>query len=180
MLGLSGWADPHGVSHHLPHLVMMAAPFAVFVGVLGVQWRLDAAVALPATVWCMVAATAAGGVVHGAVTAHHAHEAPLLGWAMAALSLAQLTWSAAVLFVPSARLVETGVLGNLAVVVLWAWTRLVGVPLGLAGGQRERIGAADLTATLLEVAAVLLGLAWRSGLQLPVPGHTRLRTTPST
>ena len=180
MLGLSGWADSDGVSHHLPHVLMVLAPFAVFVGVLGVQWRLAADVALPATVWGMVAATVGGGLVHGAVTAHHAHEAPLLGWAMAVMCLGQLAWSAAVLFVPSARLVEAGVLGNLAVVVLWAWTRLVGVPFGVAGGLRQRMGAADLSCTLLEVTAVLLGLAWLSGLQLSVPGQTRLRTTPST
>jgi len=65
--------------------------------------------------------------------------------------------------------VEVGVLGNLAVVVLWAWTRLLGVPFGIAGGLRQRVGPWDLTCTLLEVTAVLAGLAWLSGVRLSLP-----------
>jgi hypothetical protein len=53
-----------------------------------------------------------------------------------------------------------GVLVNLGVVALWAWTRAVGVPFGIEGGQRERLGVLDVTSTLLEVVVVLTGLAW--------------------
>ncbi|MCU1600272.1 MAG: hypothetical protein JWO22_981 [Frankiales bacterium] len=172
MLALSAWGHPGDVTHHLAHLVMMLVPFAVFAGVLGVQWRLSSDVALPAPVWAMVGGTAGAGAIHGAMTGHHLHEAPLLGWAMAAMCVGQLGWCLWVLFAPSARLVEIGVLGNLAVVVLWAWTRLVGLPFGVAGGLRQRIGPWDLTCTLLEVGAVLLALGWLSGLRLAVP-HPR-------
>ena len=172
MLDLSGWGHPVGVTHHLAHLVMMLVPFAVFAGVLGVQWRLASDVALPIPVWLSVTGTALAGGIHGAMTGHHVHEAALLGWAMAVMCVGQLGWCLWVLFAPSARAVEIGVLGNLAVVVLWAWTRLVGIPFGIAGGLRQRIGPWDLSCTLLEVAAVLLALAWLSGVQLSAP-HAR-------
>ena len=171
---------PGAVTHHLPHLVMMLLPMLVFVGIFGVQWRLSAEQRLPAGLWVMLAATVLSGSVHGAMTAHHAREAALLGWAMAVMGVAQLTWAVWVLFAPSQRMVEVGVLGNLGIVALWAWTRLVGIPLGIAGGLRQRIGPWDLACTLLEVGAVLLGLAWLAGLQLALPRQTRLRTSPST
>lgn len=165
------------MSHHLPHLVMMLVPFVVFGGVLGVQWRVSSEVALPAPVWASLAATTGAGAIHGAVTAHHLHEGALLGWAMALMCIGQLGWVLWVLFAPSARLVEVGVLGNLGVVVLWAWTRMFSVPFGL--GPRQRIGTWDLTCTLLEVSAVLLALAWLSGLRLALPRYARLSETPS-
>jgi hypothetical protein len=169
-----------GVTHHLPHLVMMLVPMAVFAGIFGVQWRLSSEERLPAGLWTMVGATVVSGSVHGAMTPHHAHEAALLGWAMALMCLAQLTWAVWLLFAPTARLVEIGVLGNLGIVMLWAWTRLVGIPFGIAGGLRQRIGPWDLTCTLLEVSSVLLGLAWLSGVRLAVPRLTRLMSSPST
>jgi hypothetical protein len=158
---------------------MMAVPFAVFAGILAVQWRLASEQRFPAALWAMAGATVLSASVHGAMTSHHAHEAAMLGWAMAVMCLAQLTWAVWLLFAPSARLVELGVLGNLSIVVLWAWTRLEGVPFGVAGGLRQRIGPWDLTCTLLEVGSVLLGLAWFAGARLPVPRYTRLRSSPS-
>ena len=158
---------------------MMLVPLAVFAGIFGVQWRLSSEQRLPATLWAMLGGTLVSGTVHGAMTAHHAHEAALLGWAMALMCLAQLTWAVWLLFDPSVRLVEVGVLGNLGIVVLWAWTRLVGIPFGIAGGLRQRIGPWDLTCTLLEATSVLLGLAWLAGLRLSLPRYARLRSSPS-
>lgn len=168
------------MTHHLPHLVMMLLPMVVFAGILGIQWRVSADEPMPVLLWGMAGMTALSGFVHGGVTAHHAHEAALLGWAMAAMCAAQLTWSAWVLFSPSRRVVELGVLGNLGIVVLWAYTRLVGIPFGVAGGLRQRIGVWDATCTLLEVGSVLAGLAVLAGLRLAVPrGQVLLRSTPS-
>jgi hypothetical protein len=107
-----------------------------------------------------VATTASAGVVHGGVTGHHLHEDPLLGWAMALMAVGQLTWAVALLFTPVRRVIVAGVLGNLGIVVLWFWTRAVGVPFGVAGGQRQRVGALDVSCTLVEVAAVLCCLVW--------------------
>jgi hypothetical protein len=91
---------------------------------------------------------------------------------MAVMCAAQLTWACWLLFAPTVRVVEVGVLGNLAVIVLWAWTRLLGIPFGIAGGQRQAIGGWDATCTLVEVAAVLAGLLQ---LATSVPRPVRLR-----
>lgn len=147
------------MTHHLPHLVMMLLPMVVFAGILGIQWRVSSDEVLPFRLWTMAGTTAVSGFVHGGVTTHHAHEAALLGLAMAAMSSVQLTWAVWLLFAPRRRVVEVGVLGNLSVVVLWAWTRLVGIPFGIAGGLRQGIGPWDAASTLLEVVAVLAGLS---------------------
>jgi hypothetical protein len=170
------------VTRHLPHLLMLVLPLLVFVGVFGLQWRAAADEQLPAPLWAMVATTVGAASIHGAMTAHHAREAALLGWAMAVMAVVQLAWAVAVLFVPVRRTVEVGVVGNLSVVVLWAWTRLVGVPFGITGGVRQRIGVWDATCTLLEVVAVLAGLAWvltRTSPAVPVLPQARLKATPS-
>ena len=166
--------------HHLSHLVMMLLPMGVFAGILGIQWRVSADEPMDGLLWGMSGLTAVSGVVHGGVTEHHAHEAALLGWAMAAMCAAQLTWSVWLLFSPSRRVVEVGVLGNLGIIVLWTYTRLVGIPFGIAGGLRQRIGVWDATCTLLEVGSVLAGLVVLAGVRVAVPrGQVLLRSTPS-
>jgi hypothetical protein len=45
--------------------------------------------------------------------------------------------------------------GNAAVVVLWAQTRFVGLPIGPDAGTTEGIGVLDLVATTAEVVAFL-------------------------
>lgn len=176
MLARVRWGHCSEVSHHLPHLVMMLVPFAVFAGILGVQWRLSADTPLPAPLWLMSGLTAVAGGIHGAVTSHHAHEAAVLGWAMAVMCAVQLTWSAWLLFAPRVRVIEVGVLGNLAVIVLWSWTRLLGIPFGIAGGQRQVIGTWDAVCTLVEVAAVLAGLAHLMTTPQRVPAARSLAT----
>ncbi|MCW2545531.1 MAG: conserved hypothetical transrane protein [Frankiales bacterium] len=149
-----------GVTRHLPHLLMLVLPFLAFVGIFGVQWRTSSDSPLPTSLWVMGATTVASGGIHGAMVAHHAREAPALGWAMAVMCVVQLGWVVVLLFAPVRRTVELGVLGNLAIVVLWAWTRMVGVPFGIAGGLRQTVGPWDVACTLLEVGAVLTGLSW--------------------
>ncbi len=139
---------------------MLVLPLLVFVGVFGLQWRAASEEHLPAPLWAMLGTTVVAAGIHGAMTAHHAREAAVLGWAMAVMAVLQLGWSVTVLFQPVRRVVEVGVLGNLAVVALWAWTRAVGLPFGITGGGRQRIGVWDGTCTLLEVGAVLAGLVW--------------------
>ena len=145
---------------------MMLLPMVLFAGILGIQWRVSSDEPLASPLWGMSGMTALAGFVHGGVTAHHAHEAALLGWAMAAMCAAQLTWAVWLLFSPSLRVIEVGVVGNLAIVVLWTWTRLVGIPFGLAGGLRQRIGPWDATCTVAEVAALLAGLTVLAGVRL--------------
>src|SRR4051794_16187743 len=102
---------------------MLVLPLLVFAGIFALQWHSASDAHLPAPLWAMAATTVAAGAVHGAMTGHHAREAAPLGWAMAAMCLGQLGWVVWLLISPLRRTVEVGVVGNLSVVVLWAWTR---------------------------------------------------------
>lgn len=49
------------------------------------------------------------------------------------------------------RLLWVGVLGNLAIITLWAWTRTIGIPLvGPHAGEVEAIGAIDVASKISE------------------------------
>ena len=170
MVGLPLCAHSDLVTQHLPHLLMLALPVLVFAGVFALQWRAESAERLAPALWGAAAATVGSAAVHGGMTAHHAREAAVLGWAMALMCLAQLSWVVVLLLKPVRGVVDAGVLGNLSLVVLWTWTRLVGIPFGIAGGERQAVGAWDVTATLLEVTAVLAGLAW-VGVRRPAPAR---------
>jgi hypothetical protein len=52
---------------------------------------------------------------------------------------------------PEPSLIWAGVLGNLAIIVLWAWTRTIGIPLfGPHAGEVEAIGAIDVASKIVE------------------------------
>lgn len=148
------------MTHHLPHLLMLVLPMTCFVVLFAVEWRRTSPVPLGAGLGLSAVASAGASVVHAVVVPHHLHQAAVLGWFFAVLSVAQLAWVVWLLLVPGRRVVVAGVLGNLGVIALWAWTRAVGVPLGIDGGARQRVGVLDVTSTLLEVGAVACGLAW--------------------
>jgi hypothetical protein len=147
-------------TQHLTHGLMLLAPMLVFAGLFVLEWRRSSDERVPPALQLMAVLTAASGVVHGAVVHHHAQQAAVLGWFFALVALAQLVWVLAVLIAPVRGVVVAGALGNLWLVTLWAWTRAVGIPFGVAGGLRQRVETADLLATGLEVAALLLGLLW--------------------
>lgn len=102
--------------------------------------------------------TAAAGVVHAAVTPEHFGEFWLFGVFFLGAAIGQLAWSAGMAAWPSRLLLEIGVAGNAAVIVLWILTRTVGIPVGPEAGATERTGLLDVTATLYEAAAVGLGV----------------------
>lgn len=157
------------MSTHLSHLLLLGAPLLVFAGIFAAEWRRTADQPLPWSSRAAVTATAGAAVVHAAVVDAHAHEAALLGWAFTLLALGQAGWVLVVLVVPRREVLLAGLVGNLAVVVVWAWTRTLGVPLGVAGGHREAVGVPDLLATALEAAAVLC-CAYSATGGRPVPG----------
>jgi MFS family permease len=142
---------------------MLGFPLAVFAGLFALEWRRSSdrppRVRRHPLVVLMSLSVLGSAGVHGAVVAEHFAESAVLGWFFVLLGLAQVGFAVALLVAPWRSLVVAGVLGHLGVVALWAWTRAVGVPLGVDGGARERVGALDLTATALEVLTVLCGLA---------------------
>ena len=55
----------------------------------------------------------------------------------------------------SPGLIWAGVLGNLAIIVLWAWTRTIGIPLfGPHAGEVEAIGVIDIASKISEALLV--------------------------
>ena len=63
---------------------------------------------------------------------------------------------------PSPRLIAIGILGNLAIVGAWAWTRTIGLPVGPISGAPEPIGFPDGACAAFELLLVLLLVARRA------------------
>jgi hypothetical protein len=116
--------------------------------------------ALPTTLW--VALSVGAAAIHFAVIPDHLEEWWAFGLFFAVLGWFQAVWPVAYVNRPSRRLAWIAISVNLATVVLWAWSRTVGLPVGPEPGMPEGIGAADLIATALELALVLGLLATRS------------------
>ena len=107
-------------------------------------------------------ATVAAAAVHVYVVPEHLHESALYGAFFVSLAAVQLAWAAWVAVRPSRALLTAGIAANVGVVMLWATSRFVAVPLGPGAGTREEIGGLDVFATSCELvviaaAALLLG-----------------------
>lgn len=105
-----------------------------------------AAAALPVA---LVSSAAAAGV-HAAVVPAHLAGQPLVGVFFLVCAVAQLGWTGLFLARPRPALLEAAVVGNVALLSLWAASRL---------GGYEPVGAWDLAAATWEVAATVACVA---------------------
>jgi hypothetical protein len=67
---------------------------------------------------------------------------------------------------PQPWLVRLGIVGNLALIALWAWTRTIGIPfVGPGAGEVEPVSALDVVAKVVEggLIALLIVLLWQLG-----------------
>jgi hypothetical protein len=116
-----------------------------------------------------VALSSVAALIHLLVTPEHFGEWWGYGAFMLAAFVAQAIFAAALLVWPRWRLLLlAGVIGNLAIIGMWAVSRTVGIPLGPATGEVEGIEALDLICTasevmLVVVLVVLLNLYRRGG-----------------
>ncbi|QIN79375.1 hypothetical protein GBA65_13595 [Rubrobacter marinus] len=78
-------------------------------------------------------------------------------------ALAQGLLGVALLRWPAAPVVVAGISGNLAVMLLYVFTRTSGVPFGPHAGKVEDAGLLDMTATLAEMGLVVLLVTLLSG-----------------
>lgn len=69
---------------------------------------------------------------------------------------AQALFAVVVLKAPTPAVLGAGIVGNVAIIVLWAYTRTVGIPLGPHAGEVEAVGAIDVVSKLVELALVLV------------------------
>jgi hypothetical protein len=107
----------------------------------------------PAVALALTSLAASG--IHFAVMADHFAEAFVFGLFFAVVAWAQALWAVAVVVAPVRIVLTSGIIGNLAVIAVWAMSRTVGVPLGPEPWTPESIGPADLLCGVLEGAIVL-------------------------
>lgn len=107
------------------------------------------------SVWVMLASASMGaGIIHLALGPSHLAEIGALGLGFFVVGAAQLVWAALAISRPGRLLIWLGVGGNLAVLVAWAFTRIVGLPVGPAAWMPEGIGWADSVTGLFESAII--------------------------
>jgi hypothetical protein len=152
-------AGPTG-GHPLWHqMVVAGAAVGVFVAIkLKEHWDRNQRprLTLPTgAVLALALCSAASAAIHATVTAEHFEEAFIFGAFFLAASTLQAAWAVLFVYRPNRTLLVAGGVGNAAVIILWALTRTVGLPIGPETWQPEAIGARDVMSTLLELAVVL-------------------------
>ena len=112
----------------------------------------------PGAVEWMVAGLSAGAaVIHFAMVPSHIGESLIDPLAFAAAGWFQLWVAAAALTAKAGRRTWlASAVGNLAITAVWIWSRTVGLPVGNHEGIVEEVGAIDMAAQTLGVAAALL------------------------
>jgi hypothetical protein len=101
-----------------------------------------------------------GGLLLGAATVHalaardHTAAGATVVSFFAVVAGAQATLAAAVLQRPGRPVLAAAVLSSTALLLLWLWSRTVGVPLGYEGGVLEPVGWLDVLAGILQLSAV--------------------------
>ncbi|MDX6676114.1 MAG: hypothetical protein QOE31_166 [Solirubrobacteraceae bacterium] len=99
----------------------------------------------------------ASSLIHAVVIAVHFEEYWLFGVLFAIAAVLQALWVAQVYSGPlTRRLLLVGAAGNLALAVVWALSRTVGLPIGPQARQPEAVGIVDTLSTLDELLAVLI------------------------
>jgi hypothetical protein len=98
--------------------------------------------------------------IHFAVTGDHAQEHVAFGLFFLGIAWAQALWAGAIVIGPRRWLFAAGIAGNAAIVVVWAASRAVGVPIGPEPWTPEAVGVADLVSTILEL-GIVVGCAAR-------------------
>lgn len=111
----------------------------------------------PALVLALASATA--GLIHLAFAGEHFQEYVPFGLFFLASGAFQLIWAVMVFSSRSRTFFAVGLVANAAFGVLWAATRITGLPIGPEHWAAEAVGTPDVACTVLE-ATVVLGCAW--------------------
>lgn len=109
------------------------------------------------SLWLAALLSLCASGIHFAVAPEHFDEYWLYGWFFVIAAWLQGVWAIALAgFGPNARLLVAGAMGNAALVALWLWTRLIGIPIGPDSGETEAFASVDGLAVACEVGVVVL------------------------
>jgi hypothetical protein len=114
----------------------------------------------------IIAASLSGvaAAIHAWVVPEHLDEWWGYGTFFLVLAAAQALYAVVILRSQRPVILVAGIVGTLATLGLYAWSRLVAVPLGPMAGEVEEVGRLDTVCNLAEIAlvAVLLVLLVRA------------------
>ena len=166
-------ADP--VAQHAAHVGSLVGPMLLLAfwaswSELRAWLRRQDDVHLPTAALVAAGLSVGAAAIHAIVIPAHLTESLLYGAFFAVLAVVQLGWAVLIVVRPRAWLLAAGIAGNLSVVALWAVTRTAGIPIGVAAGQREAVGALDATCGLLELGVVAC-CAWLARKREPLAVH---------
>jgi hypothetical protein len=106
-------------------------------------------------------------VIHAVVIPQHLAESAVIGAFFVVAAPAQALWGSWIYRRPGERLLLAGAAGSLAIAALWAFTRVVEVPLGPNAWRPESVGVLDVLATVDELLTAAFALAL-AGSRVPV------------
>ncbi len=107
-------------------------------------------------------------LIHAWMGPEHLEEWWGYGLFFLASAVFQAGYAVAVVRRPTPALLRLGIVVNLAIIVLWAWTRTIGIPLfGPHAGEVEAVGAIDIVSKLAEAGVVALLVLARD--RVPAP-----------
>jgi hypothetical protein len=107
-------------------------------------------------VWLAADLSLAAGIAHALVTPEHWEEWIGYGAFFVAATAAQVGFAGIVLRWPTKPVLLAGIGGNAFLLLFYAYTRLVGVPLGPAIGTTEGVALIDLATKAAELGLVVV------------------------
>ena len=104
-------------------------------------------------------ASVGAAMIHFAVLPAHWRDWLPSGLFFASVAVFQLIWGLLTWARPTVAALTIGILANIGVTALWAWSRTAGVPFGPHAGEPEVVQASGICALLLQC-YVVMGAAW--------------------
>lgn len=99
----------------------------------------------------------AAAAIHGWVAPEHFAEWWGYGLFFLVATVAQALYAVVLLRSPTETVLRVGIVGNLAIIVVWVVTRTLGIPLfGPEAGEVEAVGQIDMASKLVEVLLIAL------------------------
>jgi hypothetical protein len=142
--------------------IVVATVVVVVVGVALLSRRgllppLDEPIPIGVAVTVFAAALSFGAAAaNNAEIGSHLARDPTIGAVIAVVAVFQGGWGVLYLAMPSGGMAALGLLANDLILLLWAWSRTLGLPFGHPPWTAEPIALRDATAALFEVLLILL------------------------